>query len=142
LLDEAALGMAILESARLWGKNQTSEALEILDDWIARAERENEIDWANILCGQASMIAGSMDDLSLVKKYCERVLSHKNETTYDWAMAHYRLADIMFRHGEVGLAKQHAAMSYAMIASPVRDDERELLELIVKCWPEVSTWKA
>jgi hypothetical protein len=142
LLDEAALGAAMLESVRLWGKNQTSEALQILDEWIARAERENEIDWVNMLCGQASMIAGWMNDLGLVKLYCEKVLSHGSETTFDWAMAHYRLADAMFRHGEVDLAKQRAARSYALVAHQTRDEDRGLLELLVKVWPEISNWKA
>ncbi len=142
MLDEAALGAAMLQSARLWVKGHSSEALNILDEWIAKAERENEIDWVDTLCGQASMIAGEAGDLRLVKQYCEKVLSQKGETTFDWAMAHYRLADAMFRHGEIDTARQHAAKSYALVAHPTRDEDRGLLELLVKNWPEISNWKA
>jgi hypothetical protein len=142
LLDEAALGAAMLESVRLWRKNQYAEALQILDEWIARAERENEIDWVNIVCGQASMIADQMDDIRLVQLYNEKVLSHDGETTYDQAMAHYSLAKAMFRHGEIDSAKQNAARSYALVAHPMRGEERTLLELLVKSWPKVSDWNA
>lgn len=141
MLDTVALGAAMLQSSRLWGKNQNSEALKILDEWIAKAERENEIDWVDTLCGQASMVAGSMDDLRLVKLYCEKVLSHKGESTFTWAMAHYRLADTMFRHSEIDLAKQHAAKSYALVAHAPGDEDRGLLELLVKNWPEIINWK-
>jgi hypothetical protein len=88
------------------------------------------------------MIAGEMDDLRLIKKYCEKVLSHENETALTKAMAHYRLANAMFRHGEVALAKQHAARSHALVAHPTSGEERGLLELLVKSWPEISNWKA
>ena len=142
MFDEAALGAAMVQSARLWVKGQSSEALQILGEWIARAERENEIDSINMLCGQASMIAGETSDLRRVKLYCEKVLSHQGESSYDWAMAHYRLANAMFRHGEADLAKQHAAQSYALLAHPTRDAERDLLELLVKSWPEVNNSKA
>lgn len=142
MLDTSALGAAMLQSARLWSEDQNPEALKILDDWITRAERENEVAWIDILCGQASMIAGEMNDLPLVKQYCEKVLSHENETNLTEAMAHYRLASAMFRHGEVDLAKQHAARSYALVAHATRGEERGLLELLAKCWPEISSWKA
>ena len=140
MLDVAQLNAAMSESARLWGENQTSEALQILDEWIEGAERENEIGWVDVLCGQASMIAGSMDDLGLVRMYCEKILSHKGETTFDWAMAHYRLADAMFRHGEIDLARQHATKSYALVAHPTNDYDRGLVELLVKLWPEITSW--
>jgi hypothetical protein len=142
LLDISALGAAVLQSARLWGEDQNPEALKILDEWIARAERENEIAWVDILCGQASMIAGEMDNLRLIKQYCEKVLSHENETALTKAMAHYRLANAMFRHGEVDLAKRHAARSYALVAHSNSDEDRGLLELLVKRWPEITNWKA
>ena len=65
MFDEAPLKAAILESLRLSRQNQNSEALKILDEWIAKTEQENEIDWVNMLCGPASMIAESMDDIRL-----------------------------------------------------------------------------
>jgi hypothetical protein len=141
LLDISALGAAMLQSARLWGEDQNPEALKILDEWIARAERENETAWVDILCGQASMIAGEMDDLRLTRQYCEKVLSHENETALTQAMAHYRLANSMFRHGEVDLGKQHAARAHALVAHPTKDEERGLLELLIRVWPEISDWK-
>jgi hypothetical protein len=141
VLDESTLGAAMLQSSRLWGENRSPEALEILDEWIAKAERESEIAWVDMLCGQAAMIAGEIDDLPLIKRYCEKVLSHNNEAVLATAMAHYRLAGGMFRHGEVDLAKQHAARSYALVARPSTDEERGLLELLVKCWPEIANWK-
>jgi hypothetical protein len=132
----------MLKSARLWTKGRNLEALKILDEWIESAERENDITWADVLCGQASMIAGEMNDLRLIKQYCEKVLSHKNETVLIEAMAHYRMADAMFRHGEADIGKRHAARSYALVAQPATVEERDLLELLVKCWPEISHWKA
>ena len=142
MLDTSALGAAMLQSVRLWGENRSPEALDILDDWIARAEQENEIAWVDMLCGQAAMIAGEMDDLRLIKRYCEKVLSHENEARLIEAMAHYRLAHAMFRHGEVDLAEKHAAKSYALVVQPTTDEERGLLELLVKCWPQISDWNS
>src|SRR5256885_29711 len=138
MLDISALGAAMLQSARLWAEDKNPEALTILDGWIARAERENEIAWVDTLCGQASMIAGEMDDLPLIKQYCEKVLSHENETTLTQAMAHYRLANAMFRHGEVGLAKQHAARSYALVSHSNSEQDRGLMELLIKRWPDIG----
>jgi hypothetical protein len=132
LLDEAALGAAMLESARLWVKGQSSEALQILDEWIARPEQENEINWVDNLCGQASMTAGEMDDPWLVRQYCEKVLSHDGETHLTKAMAHYRLANILFRHSEIALARQHAARSCKLVAHQTSDEDRGLLQLLVK----------
>jgi hypothetical protein len=142
MLDTSALGAAMLQSARLWVNGQHSEALKILDEWIAKAEHENEIAWVDMLCGQAAMIAAEIDDLRLVRQYCERVLSHEGETHLTHAMAHYKLADVMFRHSEIDLARQHAARSYALVAHQTSDEDRGLLELLVKVWPEVTNWKA
>ncbi len=142
MLDESAMGAAILQSSRLWVEDQNPKALKILDEWIARAERENDTNWVDILCGQASMIAGQMDDLRLTKQYCEKVLSHTNEAALTTAMAHYRLAKSLFRHGEVDLAKQHAARSHALVAHQTTVEDSGMLELLVHCWPEIGEWNA
>jgi hypothetical protein len=142
VLDTSALGTAILKSARLWAQDHSPESLKILDEWIVRAEQQSEMAWVDVLCGQASMIAGEMADLRLVRKYCEKMLSHKNEAKLTTAMAHYRLANAMFRHGQVDLAREHAAKSYALVAHPMSDEDRGLLELLLHVWPQVTNWKA
>ncbi len=142
MLDTSALGAAMIESARVWGKDRNPDALKIIDEWIAKAEAEKEFAWVDVLCGQASMIAGEMDDLRLIEQYCEKVLSHENEAILTTALAHYRLADAMFRHDKVELAKQHAAKSRNLVANSSEIEDRGMLELLVKRWPEIDSWRA
>jgi hypothetical protein len=91
-----------------------------IGDGLARALRaQYPLNWKVTIIGSRQIIPSS-----------------NAETTFDWAMAHYRLADAMFRRGEIDLAKQRAARSYALVAHPTRDEDRGLLELLVKRSPK------
>lgn len=142
MLDTSALAAAMVVSAKLWTENKNLEALRILDDWIAKAEAENESVWVDSLCGEASLIASSMDDLTLIRRYCDKVLSHENENASVTAMAFYQLAEAMFRRGETDLGQQYAAKSYELVAGGTNDRERSMKNILLKCWPEIGNWKA
>lgn len=53
----------------------------------------------------------------------------------------YQLANALFRHGQHDLAKHLVAESYALVAHAATDEERGLLELLLKVWPQVADWK-
>jgi hypothetical protein len=115
------------------------EALKILDEWILKAEQENEIVWIDVLCGQASMIVGQMAELKLAEKYCYKVLSEKTEDRATAAMAHYRLAKAMFHHRRDASAREHAAKSYGLVAHPASDRDRGLWNSSCTCGLRSST---
>jgi len=87
------------------------------------------------------MIADWVDDLELIKLYNGKILSSKGETTYDWAMAHYRLAQAMFRNQEIESGRRHAVQALELVMRPTSELEESLAKLVFKCWPEVSTWQ-
>jgi tetratricopeptide (TPR) repeat protein len=127
---------AIDQSTGLWKKGQHSEALKLLDESIAQAEKENRPISVKVLSMHASVISGSVGDLELVKQYCERVLSHEPEN----ALALYSLADVLFRQGKTGQAMRCAAKSYALVAHSSSKEDLGLLEVLTKKWPDIRDW--
>jgi tetratricopeptide (TPR) repeat protein len=128
---------AVDQSTELWKRGQHSEALRLLDESIAQAEKENRPISVKVLSMHASVISGSMGDLGLVRQYCERVLSHEPEN----ALALYSLADVLFRQGDTRLARQCAAKSYALVAHSSSKESRGLLEVLTKKWPDIGDWQ-
>jgi hypothetical protein len=128
---------AVDESTELWKKGRPTDALKLLDESIALAEKENRPVSVKILSMHASVISGSVGNLGLVRQYCERVLSHEPEN----ALALYSLADVLFRQGEVGPAKRYAAMSYSLVAHSSSLEDRGLLDVLTKKWPDVGSWQ-
>jgi hypothetical protein len=135
-------GGAMCQISRLWVKNQCSEALALADEWIAKAEQEKELYWMDMLCLLASSVAESMQNFGLAVRYCENVLSHDDGKDSVTAMALYNMAGATFRQGEIDLAKQYAARSYALASHSEEKTKLSLAELLVKVWPDVVNWKA
>jgi tetratricopeptide (TPR) repeat protein len=132
-----SLKEAVDESTKLWRAGQTVEALRLLEERIARAKRENRDVWVKTLSMHASLISDAIGDLPLTRQYCEQVLAYEPEN----ALALSNLADVLFRQGETNLAKRCAAKSYALLAHSNTKEDRGLLELLNKKWPEVHEWQ-
>jgi len=127
-------GSILARTMELWQKEQHVEALRLLDDSIAKAEQNNEPSSpVQFLRMHASLIAGSLNDLPLVKRYCEEVLLREPQN----ALAMYTLADALLRQGEVDLAARQAACAYALVFNSSDAKDRDLLELLMKRWPEM-----
>jgi hypothetical protein len=141
MADLSLLHNVLCRSIQLWGKGQHGEALKLLDESIAKAKRENDNLWIKPLCVQASLIAESMGDLQLVKHYSAEILSHEPRSTLQKAMTLYMLADASFRQNEPDAAKRHAAQAYALVVQSSAKEDRELLQLLTKRWPDVGDWK-
>jgi hypothetical protein len=134
---------AMRQIAGLWVKNQNLEALVHADEWIAKADQEKEIQWLGLLCLLASSIAESMQNFQLKRRYCEQFLSHNDgHHALTTAMALYNLARAMFHQGEIDLAKQNAARSYALVSHSEEKQKLSLAALLVKVWPDVVNWRA
>ena len=92
MADLDSLKDTIERSSDLWQSGQHQEALKFLDDCLASASQEKRDDWITILGMHASVIAESMGDLGLVRRYCEQVLAYDPQN----ALALFRLADVLF----------------------------------------------
>jgi hypothetical protein len=131
----------MMPSTELWRRRLHAEALKLVDTGVAEAEHEKQISWVQILCLHASVIAESMGDLGLVRRYCEKALSCEAGDTSRNALALYCLADAMFRQGETDPARQHAARCYALVAHSSTGEDRGLLKLLTKKWPDIAEWQ-
>src|SRR5215469_7587603 len=105
-----ALKRAVTESGQLSQKGLHEEALKLLDRVIADAKREHRTRWVRILTRHAAVIAGLTQDLDSAHHYCEELVTWSPESP----MAQYALADVLFRQGNVYLAKRHAAKAYSL----------------------------
>jgi len=135
-----ALKDILRRSVVLWENGQHAEALRFLDAWIARAEEEHEALYVQQLSMHASVLAQSIGDSGLVKRYSAQVLSSDPGDSLAQALALYTLADALFREGEINLAKKYAARSYTLVADADTEEDRGLLELLINKWPEVREW--
>jgi len=129
-------------SVVLWENGQHAEALRFLDMWIAKAEEEQQTLYVQQLSMHASVLARSIGDFDLVKRYSGQILSSDPEDTLAQALALYTLADALFREGKNDVAKKYAAESYALVADASTEEGRGLLELLIKKWPEVPEWQS
>jgi tetratricopeptide (TPR) repeat protein len=124
------------QSTELWTKGKHDEALHLIDECVAKAELENKTVWVKVLSMHASLIADSKGDLAKARRYCERVLSLEPEN----ALALHALADVMFRQGKTDLARHHAARAYALVVHSSAKEDRGLLEVLMKKWPDIGNW--
>jgi len=132
-----SLKEAVDQSTKLWRAGQPVEALRLLEERIAGAKQENRDIWVKILSMHASLISDAIGDLRLTRQYCEQVLAYEPQN----GLAMSNLADVLFRQGETDLAKQYAAKCYSLVAHSNSKEDRGLLELLKKKWPEVQEWQ-
>lgn len=142
MLDFDIVKDVMLPSINLWRAGHHSEALKLVDTWIAKAEEGNQSATIQILSMHASIIAESMGDFGLVRRYAEQALSRESGHTRGKALALYKLADAMFHQGETDLAKRYAARSYSLVSQTNSEEYRGLLELLSKTWPDVASWQS
>ena len=117
------------------GAGLNEQALGLLDDAIAEAMRQHESLWTLTLCHHAAVIADSLGNLQLQRRYYGESLASNSENP----RALYGLADVARRLGEHEIAKEYAARSYEAILRS--DDEiirQGLLDLVLKHWPELE----
>lgn len=127
------LKSVVNESSELSRLGENQKALKLLDDSIAQAMRENRSRWVQVLSRHAAVISDQMGDLGLARNYREQCLA----CDPDDPLALYTLADVLSRQGHPDLAKDYAVKSYQLAANSEEEDDRALIELIAKRWPEI-----
>ena len=125
---------AVRDSNELWKAGREREALELLDDRIGIARRDNFAAQAKILALHASAIARSAGDLDAARSYLEQVLIYEPGN----ALALFGIADILEKQGKSTEAKDLATHSYSIAAASDTDESRGLQELLVKKWPDIG----
>jgi hypothetical protein len=125
---------AINGSSEFWKGGEHEKALNILDDAIAAATKENDSVSIRVLSHHAAVLVGSVGNLLLVKHYYEYSLNFNPEN----AKALYGLARVSAEQGEPDLAKRYALRCREAIVRSTNEMDRRLLELIVKEWPELK----
>ena len=127
------LKRAINESGELSRRGNNREALRLIDDLVAQAIQENRPSWVTTLCRHAAVICDHAGEIDLVTRYCEQALAYSP----DDALSFYKLADVSLRQGRMDTAKEYAAKSYR-ICKLRSEQERGLMELLLKQWPELA----
>jgi hypothetical protein len=122
------------ESSELSKRGEHLKALEILDDGIARAVRENRPIWIRVLSRHASALADEMGDLGLVREYRERCAADDPDNP----LALCSLANVLHRLGEDDLGKQHALRSYRLSSRLDTEVHRALVESLLQMWPDLQ----
>jgi tetratricopeptide (TPR) repeat protein len=125
---------AMSASARLAQQGDNEEALRLLDGAIARAISEHENRWVLTLSHHAAVISNFLGHWSQVKHYYEKSLASNPENPRSLS----GLADVAKEQGEFELAKQYAARCYKALIEGDDFLKKELLERLLKKWPEVS----
>ena len=128
------------EISRLLKEGRRAEALRFAEACIEKARAENQVVWVETLTAFALVVAEATGDVALVKQYAERAFCGPPERPAGKARALFAIADVLFRNGDTGSAKQHAAMSYALVAHGDTESERSLRDLILYKWPKVAEW--
>lgn len=125
----------LMNSLKLAGSGQYQEAMQLMDGVIAEAIKEGDELTAGIVIRHAALLNGSERDRSLEKHYYEQFLT----ACPDSPRILYESADTAMEEGHVDLAKQYAKRCYRAVLS--KDNEkikRDLLDLVLERWPDVS----
>ena len=130
--DLEQLKRVIQQSSELSKLGQDEKALNLLDDSLGQAVRENRVMWIRILSHHAAVISDSMGDHSRIRRYYEQSLA----SNPDNPMALYGLAKALHRQGETELAKEYATKCFRSVQHSESQLDRGLVELIVATWPE------
>ena len=128
------LNRVINQSGELSKQGNNPKALQLLDDEIAHAVRENRGIWVCAPSRHASAIADQMGDLVLVRRYREQCLTHDPDNP----LMLLSLAEVLNRQGEEALAKEYARKSYQLSVRRDTELDRAVVESISKHWPEIG----
>ena len=132
--DIERLKRIIRESGELSRTGEDKRALKLLDDSIAQAIQECNVAWVRTLCRHAAVLCDHAGELDLVRRYSERVLAYSPDDT----LSLYALADVSFRQGRPDEAKDYAAKCYQICEGRGTSNDKALIELLLKQWPELQ----
>lgn len=125
---------AMQRSLELSKTGQKEQALNILDSALAQAIHDNRGTWVSILCRHAAVLARTMGDRRREIHYEEQALPYAKE----YRFAAYHFAQLLLSDGQVGRAEQYATEAYALSVAETTEADRDLVEAILKQWPNVA----
>jgi hypothetical protein len=133
-VEDERLHNALMDSSKLSTSN-FQEALRLIDEVIAEAIKEGDELTAIVLIDHAALLNGTERDRSLAKHYYEQFLASSPESP----RVLYELADTAMEDGQIDIAKQYAKRCrQATLSSGNAKIKRDLLDLVLERWPEVS----
>ena len=136
MTEENRFRLAITGSLKLVEQGEHAEALKLLDDAIAEAQRDQNGPWIRTLCHHAAIVSRFTENLTATQHYFEESLASDPEN----ARALYGLARVTLDQGHLEIAKQYAKRSHTAILQ--RDDDevlkQGLLDLLRKHWPDIA----
>ena len=125
---------AMSSSARLSQQDQNQEALRILDEAIAMAISQNESKWVLTLSHHAAIIANFAGNLPMARHYYQKSLEFNPENP----RALSGLADVAKGQGDLELARGYAKRCHKELTQGEDFLRDEMLELLLKKWPDVA----
>lgn len=134
--EENQFRVAITNSLKFNDQGENAEALKLLDDAIAKAERDGNVSWIRTLCHHAAIVARFNENLTAAQLYYEKSLGSDPEN----AKALYGLAAVGLDQGHPEIAEQYAKRSHTAILRLNDDDflKQGLLDLLLKHWPNIA----
>jgi tetratricopeptide (TPR) repeat protein len=134
--EENQFRVAITNSLKFNDQGENAEALKLLDDAIAKAERDGNVSWIRTLCHHAAIVARFNENLTAAQLYYEKSLGSDPEN----AKALYGLAAVALDQGHPEIAEQYAKRSHTAILRLNDDDflKQGLLDLLLKHWPNIA----
>ncbi len=124
----------MLDSLQFAQKGEAEKAFSILDSAVQRATEEDHVTWIQIFSRHAAVVAHIAGDRRREIRYTEMALPYAK----DYSFAIYNFAQLLLLDGQADLAKQYAAKAYELSASGARDADRDLLEALLRQWPEIA----
>jgi hypothetical protein len=127
---------AMRQSLDLTRTGQPEEALRVIDEAIAEANKENRSMLVGTLCRHAALLAHAMGDVSREIHYEEQALPHTNTNDYRFAL--YNFAQLLLRGGQVGRAECCAMEAHKLALAQETEADRDLVAAILKQWPNLA----
>jgi uncharacterized membrane-anchored protein len=124
---------AITASARL-AREDGDKALQLVDDAIAVAVRENQMRWVMVLNHHAAVISNFLGKPEQEKRYYQESLAHSPENF----RALYGLATVAKKQGDPEVAKGYATRCYKSLTEGDEFLKDSWLEMLLKQWPDVA----
>src|SRR5437016_6894717 len=100
----------IQQSIELSKMGEMRQALELLDEFLAKASSNNWKDAIRLVAGTAAVMADTAGNPELVRRYHEQLLTYFPEDT----QALYGIARALHKQGETDLAKEYATKCYEL----------------------------
>jgi len=125
---------AMSTSTRLMQQEQNDAALSVLNDAIAMAVDEKEVQWILTLSHHAAVVSNFSGKPELVKRYYEQSLSYSPENP----RALLGLAVVSLDQGNPELATTYAVRCYESLQTSDHFLKDSYLETLLSKWPELA----